>query len=416
MRLATSAGGALLALSWACGLDGTPATEPVRQAADIVETALRDARQYLRSGRHQQAVDACERGLSVDSTHAELNNLLATVEAGQGRYAPAIDAIERALRHDPDYALGHLNLGGIHYKLGRFGPAEQHLLIAARLEPGHSSVHRRLAELYLASDRSDEAIPRMLRALELFPDDATLTFYLARAYDDSGQQELAQAAYRRAVGLDIGFTEACYRLGVLARRRGNDALADSALSRFQHLQRIGGGDPDVPKQFDKLRAAVLNAPENALHHYDLGAFFAEHGYHAEAVNRFRRTAVLRPHDTRLLNDMGRLLARKRQFDAALEFYTRAIGADSTEVEALIGAGNLLTVAGRSGESLPLFETALKLHPDNALARFYYGLALLESRRREAGHAALLGALASAQEPTLREQIQKAIDTSTSVAR
>lgn len=410
MRRLTCAG-ALLALCCACGSEVGP-TKELRQDVDVVETALLEARQHLQSSRHQQAIEACERGLSVDSTHVQLNNLLATVEAGQGRYAPAIAAIERALRHDPDYALGHLNLGGIHYKLGRFDRSEHHLLIAARLQPGHSSVHRRLAELYLASDRPDEAIPRMLRALELFPDDATLTFYLARAYDDSGQQDLAQVAYRRAVELDIGFAEACYRLAVLARRRGDKALADSALARFQHLQQIGDGNPDVPKQLDKLRAAVLNAPENPLHHFDLGAFFTEHGYHAEAVNRFRRTAQLRPDDTRLLNHMGRLLARKRQFDAALKFYMRTVRIDSTQVEALIGAGNLLTMGGRSGESLLLFERALKLHPDNALARFYYGLALLKSERRGAAHTALLEALAVARDPTLQEQIQKAIGSTT----
>lgn len=410
MRRAARVG--LLWLAAACGAPETPG--PPGEAA--IASALQEALGHLQAGRYLPAVEACQRGLAVDSTHAELNNLLATVEAGQGRYAPAIAALERALRHRPDYALGHLNLGAMLFKLGHFDRAEERLLAAARLQPDHSSVHRRLAELDLATGRPDEAVARMRRALELFPDDATLTFYLGRALEDSGRQDEALGQYRRAAALDIGFAEACYRLAVLARRRGEVALADSAMARFQHLQQIGGGDPDAAKQLDKLRAAVLEAPEEAVHQHELGAFFAAHGYVAEAVNRLRRAADLAPDDAGRLTESGRLLARQRQVEAALEFYERALRVDSSRVEALVGAANLALLGGRPEAAIPRFERALGLDPGNALARLYYGLALRDAGRRAEADRALRQALDDASEPALRERIQTAIAATAALRR
>ena len=90
---------------------------------NVLDGFLQTGLEHLQNGRHLQAVESCEQGLALDSTHAELNNLLANSEAAQGRYAPAIAAMERALRHHPEFTLGHLNLGGMHYKLGHFEEA-----------------------------------------------------------------------------------------------------------------------------------------------------------------------------------------------------------------------------------------------------------------------------------------------------
>lgn len=375
----------------------------------IVEQSLQEARQHVRAGRPREAAAACERGLAADSTHAQLANLLATVEAGRGRYAPAIAALERALRHHPDMALLHLNLGAMHYKLGDFGTAEEYLLQSAQLQPGQSSVQRRLAELYLASDRPAAAIRHARRALELFPDDGTLTYYLGRAYEESGDLDGARSQYREAVRLDIGFTEAWYRLAVLERRGGDRDEADRALWRFRRLQGIGNGDPDVPKELDKLRAAVLNAPEDAVHHFSLGAFFAQHEFLDEAENRLRRAATLEPGNTQMLNDSARLLARQRAHEEALRFYDLSLAIDSTQVEALLGAGNLRTLQGQTERGKQLFERILTQTPSHAPARFYYALALLREERVEAALSELRQALTDAQQPALRQQIQRVLD-------
>ena len=94
-------------------------SQPVEATADLL-TLLERAGGALGTGQATLATDFAREGLGLDSTHAELNNLLATALAIQGQNGDAIEAAQRALRHHPDYALAHLNLGGIYFRLQQF--------------------------------------------------------------------------------------------------------------------------------------------------------------------------------------------------------------------------------------------------------------------------------------------------------
>ena len=342
---------------------------------------------HLRAERFQEAVDAASTGLKMDSTSAELNNMLATAEASQGRYQAAVDALKRALRHHPNFALAHLNLGGIFTKLGQFDKVEVSLKKALQLEPNWSSVHRRLTELYLGRDRPEEAKDAILQAIQIFQEEATHLFYLGRSLEATGEIEAALAAFQEAVNLDIGFGEALYRLSLLARRLNRHTLADSALARFGRLQQIGS-DATAPKVLKKLRSSVMNAPEDAAHHFNLGKFFARQGFWEEALNKFDRVATLAKADKRRLNQIGSLLMEGSQPQYAIRYYSQAIAADSTFVPALVNMGAALDLTNRGPEARYHYEKALVLSPEDANIYFAYGLSHIKANQTEAALAKL----------------------------
>ena len=96
-------------------------------------------------------------------------------------------------------------------------------------------------------------------------------------------------------------------MGFLARKLQRATLARSSLNRFKYLQSICNGDPDVPKKMKKLRASILNAPEEPLHYVRLGHFFAENEYWPEAVNQFALAADLPTADAPLYSRIGSIL-------------------------------------------------------------------------------------------------------------
>lgn len=370
---------------------------------------LRNSKDLLRARRFPDAVLVATAGLALDSTSAELNNVLASAEASQGRYQPAAKALERALRYEPDYALTHLNLGAIYTKLGQFDRVEATLKRALELKPDWPSVHRRLAEMYLATERPKEAVAAAREAILLFPGDATLTYYLGRSLEAVGEAGSALDAYREAAGLDIGFEEALYRLSALARRESLNALADSALTGFQRLRGIGRDDGEARKKMKKLRSSILSAPEEPSHHQKLGEFFAQHGYWDEAINKFNRAAQLAPTDARFLHRIGSLLTDSLRYGDAADFYERAIAADSSFVPALINMGSILNLTDRGLEALSYYRRALSEAPKNANVHFVYGQGLLKvGKTDEALRVLTVGRTFVGGDASLRKQFDEAL--------
>ena len=347
--------------------------EPTQPVDAILTRATLD----YHAGRLDAAIAACRAGLERDSTAVEFYNVLATAYAGQGRYALAIESLQQALRVDANF-VAHLNLGGIYTKLGKYAQAEDNLLRALELKPDDSSVCRRLGEVYLGTNRFAEAARYLRRALQLLPASATLHFYLGQALEDSGDLRQALAHYDSSTRLDVGFAPAHYRAAVVSGRLGQAARADSALRRFQRLQQIGGGDPDVLKKLQRLRAAVMNLPEDPLVHYRLGLFFADHGYGDEALNKLLRASQLAPDQPHLLNRIGELYQELQRPAEALDYSQQALRLEPRFKNALRNAGRAAAALNRHREAVEFHRQLVDLEPREATGWYELGIALMRA--------------------------------------
>lgn len=377
------------------------ASEPEPEADD----SLARARAHFAATRFEEAAEAARAGLASDSTNADLHNVLASSHAAQGRYALAIESLETTVRLQPDYAMGFVNLGGIYTKLGQYERADSYLQRAVQLSPGNSPVRRRLGELYLATGRYAEATRELLEALRLFPNDATLYYYLGQSLAAEGRQADALEAFQRATLLDIGFADAFYRLATLARKAGRDSLAQQALARFSHLQALAG------KEIKRLRAAILNAPEESAHHYNLGLFFVRQGYFAQAQNKFDRAVALRPGDLGLLNRLAGDLRKLQQPEAALRYLQIALDQDPAHFPALLSAGHIAGQLGDYDQAIAYGRRATEARPDDAEGWHLFGLGLLSNGERGPAEQALRRSLAlNADAEDLRAKTQQLLNT------
>jgi tetratricopeptide (TPR) repeat protein len=81
-------------------------------------------------------------------------------------------------------------------------------------------------------------------------------------------------------------------------------------------------------------------------------------------------------------NLGELLARKGEIEAAVEHYRRALEIKPDMLPALINLGALLGARGETDEALGLFDRALSRAPDHALAHYNRGLVLELQGRTE----------------------------------
>jgi len=390
----------------------TPSDDPVdippenaltqRDNTDYLKSALA----HLHAKRYLETVQACQAGLALDSTSVDLYNTMATAYAEEGRYALAIEALNQIVHLRPNSALAHLNLGGIYTKLGQYEASEKFLLQAQTLAPRQPEVHRRLGEVYLGTNRFQLAAEQFEKTIQLLPSTPALYYYLGRAREGSGQNEAALTALAEATRLDSGFVDAYYRMGLLSRKLKRGDLARSSLSRFQYLQRIGNGDPDVPKQMKKMRASILNAPEEPMHYVRLGLLFAQYNYWPEAENQFALAADLPTADAPLLNRIGRTLLEQQRREQAYSYYKRALAVDPQYLPALLNIAVVLDMDNRNAEAQPYYKKAMQIAPDDPRGWYAFGLGEYNAGRLEQARSAWEKSLGlTATNDPLHQQIQ-----------
>jgi Flp pilus assembly protein TadD len=130
-----------------------------------------------------------------------------------------------------------------------------------------------------------------------------------------------------------------------------------------------------------LERLVAEYPASAEAHRLLGQLLFEQGRAEEALSHLEDAVRWDPEDAAALILLGTVHARhRRDTDAALAYFERAIALDPDNYLALNNIGGTLINAGREQEGEAYLRRALELNPRYPNA--HYGLALLHARRGE----------------------------------
>ena len=127
---------------------------------------------FLLTTDHDAALDAIERGLSMNPSCATALFLGAQGNALAGRSEPAMSFASRALRLSPFDPLAfeaHLALGEAALQDGRYDDAASCFASAARAKPSFSTAYIFQAIALALAGHADRAMPRARRGLELEP-------------------------------------------------------------------------------------------------------------------------------------------------------------------------------------------------------------------------------------------------------
>ncbi len=161
---------------------------------------------------------------------------------------------------------------------------------------------------------------------------------LRRAEDTDG----ALAAYRKALAIDPGSSEAAVNLADLHRARGDERLAEEV-----------------------LRTAIGRDPAAATAHHALGLALVRQQRMKEAIAELARAAAIEPDNARFayvhavaLFDTGRKADALRTLDGALARHPN-------DRELLFAAASYRAQAGETAAALRLARRLQTLEPDSA---------------------------------------------------
>lgn len=178
-------------------------------------------------------------------------------------------------------------------------------------------------------------------------------FVRGRGAEDAGDLAVAEAAYREALAQEPELPEGSYRLGCVLRKAGR---IDEAAAAFRAA---AAADPDAAKAWTNLGAALE----------DLGR-------REEAADMYHRATAARGDVRQAWTNLGAIYAEAGRAPDAQRCFESALTA-GPDVEGYTNLGLLHFHGGDYEAALDCFDRGADLTPDNALAHYYAGLALLK---------------------------------------
>lgn len=189
-------------------------------------------------------------------------------------------------------------------------------------------------------------------------------------HHQAGRLDEAEAAYRRALGVDPQQVDALHFLGVVEYQRGELEEAEEWITR-----------------------ALARNPANPPAQNNLGNVLRRQGRFDDALGRYRQAVVLDARYWDAQFNLANTLAEAGRFEQAIPAYQDALALKPASAEALSNLGNALAAVGRIDEAAARCREALALRPDFAAARCNLGNALKEQGRLDEAIAAYEAALA-----------------------
>jgi tetratricopeptide (TPR) repeat protein/serine/threonine protein kinase len=275
-----------------------------------------------------------------------------------GRKGEEIGFLRAAVALRPQSPGARLNLGWalLHQELVLDAEAEfrETLLV----EPNYFAAHLGLGNTLLAQRKYREAEVAYLETLKLRKDFLPALSNLGTALQRQGKFAEAVEAYQKALQLQKDNAKIHLGLGKTYCDQGNFAAAEAELQEALRLHQQG---KDIVEPGEtRLDLASLHA--------NLGIALENQGKLGEAEKHFRKACDLKPNDPDYLNMLGAFLCDyKREYDAALEAFNKALQVDPKYAMAHCNIANVMRNKGEISKAVASFQKALELDPELALA-------------------------------------------------
>jgi len=270
--------------------------------------------------------------------------------AGLKNFEAAIAHYRHALEIKPDYAEGYFHLGNALTTIGQIEEAEVRFRQALDLNPAHGKAHHNLAIVLEMRQAWAEARDHYERVAHLDPSHARAHNNCGRLTRMLGDLDRAATCFRQAFAADPTYAEACRNLGVVLFESGklDDAIA-------------------------ACRKALEVRPDFADAFNTLGNIFQRRGQIEETATTPRKMPVLgAPAD----KGPDSALRGRSAFEEAEASYLGALAINPDYVDVHNNLATLYQNMARLDRAVDHFKEAVRIQPDNAIARaqLFYQLA------------------------------------------
>jgi serine/threonine-protein kinase len=263
----------------------------------------------------------CKRAAEIDSRLPMVYVTLGRLHSSQGKDDLALQEFQQALalnRRDSNALMG---LAAAYDRMGRTADAEKTYQTAANLRPEYWDGYNSLGIFYLRQRRFPEAAAQFTRVIELTPDNAAGYSNRGATYSNMKEFGKAEQDLKRSIAIAPSYG-AYVNLGFLYGEQNRydqyAAMTEKALqlndkdfrvwanlaSVYKRLGEIDKAREASAKKLERLEAAVLAQPKDAIVQSALGISYAEQKLKDKAVPHIQAAVTLAPKNPQVLLNAG----------------------------------------------------------------------------------------------------------------
>jgi predicted O-linked N-acetylglucosamine transferase (SPINDLY family) len=245
-------------------------------------------------------------------------------------------------------------------------------------DPKHFDATHLLGVIALQENRLDEARNLIAAALRIRPDDPPALNNLGTVHLRNKQPELARALFERSAKLQPNDSSAQINLGTALRQLGRSREALGPL-RTAHAQAPGSAlvcnllgaclldSGDARAAVQLFEAATLAEPDSPDGWSNLAIALNDAGDHERAQEVASRAVAMGAESAAALGALAAVQFEKKQIEASLQTYRKAVALPNPSVQTLCGFANALWLGGRGAEALKNLRRATEIDGNNAYA-------------------------------------------------
>jgi tetratricopeptide (TPR) repeat protein len=314
----------------------------------------------------------------------DLPKAMTVVLVKMRHYGEAIDLVQATADAHPDDVDAHVELFRILVLTNHFDRARPLAPRLLALRPHDSEVLYLCGIVDRAVGDNVQAKAHLQAAVAIDPNFFNSRYNLGMVLVLLHEWEEARENLEKAIALDTPVPEVHFELAKALKGLGETERATQEMKLYQQLKKAdetaleaaaaaAQGDKDLEdgkldSAAQHYREAVATVPANAVYKYKLSIALRQAGDMAGERAQLEEAIKADPRLAGAQNELGYLLAREGNAEAALEHFRMAIQAAPAWTEAWINLAGELAAVGHFSEARDAVAKALSLDPTNADAR------------------------------------------------
>jgi tetratricopeptide (TPR) repeat protein len=287
-----------------------------------------------------------------------------------------IATYQKAIAIDPNDVIAHFNLGLAYYKSQAFEEAKAILEKCLRINKNDRASHQQvdgavnqlLGIIHYSALRNDKkAVFYFEESLKFSPRDMDTYYGLGLAYTRMGEYGKALEAYKKS--LEMGNTtdpELHFQIGRMQLNLGKDDLAQAAFEKalalkpdytlaLENLALLYHKKKEIPKAKPLLEKLVELEPDNFNANYLLGLYYFQAKDYSKMVKAYTKAVQVKPDLADAHYNLGMAYYFQTRYDKAIDALNKSLKLNPNDAEAynLLGQAqtSALEVYMRQGSQL-----------------------------------------------------------------